>query len=198
MFNISSGVSEIRLASLGFLGHGVFRVEAAAEGIDYAQVEVKGAHGRVCVLKDAADEVMGVGLVVRLSPYFQELGADCCLSKRGICMDAGAAKEAEDGGTVGATRSVQWLLRMDTFLRLIPKTKTSSSRTSQATTLMPRPTLLLLPTIPSPTTLQAVNCPRPHHLPQAVASPRHRMATSLIRLRLPDLAHTRTRTTPTP
>lgn len=63
VFNISSEVSEIRLAALGFLGHGVFRVEAAAEGVDYAQVEVRGAHGRVCVLKDAADEVMGVGLV---------------------------------------------------------------------------------------------------------------------------------------
>ncbi|KAF8602761.1 hypothetical protein BDV93DRAFT_523859 [Ceratobasidium sp. AG-I] len=63
IFNISSAVSEIRLASLGFLGHGVFRVEPAAEGVDYAQVEVRGADGRVCVLKDAADEVMGVGLV---------------------------------------------------------------------------------------------------------------------------------------
>lgn len=75
IFNISSAASEIRLASLGFLGHGVFRVEPAAEGVDYVQIEVRGAHGRVCALKNAADEVMGVGLVVCL---FFRLLADSC------------------------------------------------------------------------------------------------------------------------
>jgi hypothetical protein len=66
VFNISNSASEIRLASMGFLGHGVLRVESAPEGVDFVQVEVRGAHGRVCVLKGEDEEVVGVGLVVRL------------------------------------------------------------------------------------------------------------------------------------
>jgi len=48
---------------MGFLGHGVLRVESAPEGVDFVQVEVRGAHGKVCVLKGEDEEVVGVGLV---------------------------------------------------------------------------------------------------------------------------------------
>ncbi|KAG8706075.1 hypothetical protein FRC08_001288 [Ceratobasidium sp. 394] len=63
VFNISTSVSEIRLASMGFLGHGVLRVEPAPEGVDVVQIEVRGVYGRVCKLRDEDDEVVGVGLV---------------------------------------------------------------------------------------------------------------------------------------
>ncbi|KAG9074445.1 hypothetical protein FRC06_010689, partial [Ceratobasidium sp. 370] len=39
VFNVSTSVSEIRLASMGFLGHGVLRVEPAPEGVDVVQIE---------------------------------------------------------------------------------------------------------------------------------------------------------------
>jgi hypothetical protein len=67
VFNISSSASEIRLASMGFLGHGVLRVESAPEGVDFVQVEVRGAHEKVCLLKGEDKEVVGVGLVVCLN-----------------------------------------------------------------------------------------------------------------------------------
>ncbi|QRW00889.1 hypothetical protein RhiJN_28907 [Ceratobasidium sp. AG-Ba] len=63
IFNISNSASEIRLASMGFLGHGVVRVESGTEDVDTIQVEVQGAHGRICALKDEDNEIIGVGLV---------------------------------------------------------------------------------------------------------------------------------------
>ncbi|CAE6444423.1 unnamed protein product [Rhizoctonia solani] len=63
VYNLSSSTAELRFASLGFLGHGVFRVEPAAEGVDIVQAEVHGAHGRVCVFKGEDGEDVGLGLV---------------------------------------------------------------------------------------------------------------------------------------
>ncbi|CAE6415140.1 unnamed protein product [Rhizoctonia solani] len=63
VFNLSSSAAELRFASLGFLGHGVLRVEPAAEDVDIIQAEVHGAHGRVCVFKGEDGEDVGLGLV---------------------------------------------------------------------------------------------------------------------------------------
>ncbi|KDN41175.1 hypothetical protein RSAG8_07589, partial [Rhizoctonia solani AG-8 WAC10335] len=63
VYNLSSSAAELRFASLGFLGHGVLRVEPAAEGVDIIQAEVHGAHGRVCVFKGEDGEDVGLGLV---------------------------------------------------------------------------------------------------------------------------------------
>ncbi|KAG8737549.1 hypothetical protein FRC10_008062 [Ceratobasidium sp. 414] len=63
VFNVSTSVSEIRLASMGFLGHGVLRVEPAPEGVEVVQIEVRGVFGCVCALKGEDDEIVGVGLV---------------------------------------------------------------------------------------------------------------------------------------
>ncbi|KAJ1310579.1 hypothetical protein OPQ81_007308 [Rhizoctonia solani] len=63
VYNLSSSTAELRFASLGFLGHGVLRVEPAAEDVDIIQAEVRGAHGRVCVFKGEDGEDIGLGLV---------------------------------------------------------------------------------------------------------------------------------------
>ncbi|CAE6439241.1 unnamed protein product [Rhizoctonia solani] len=63
VYNLSSSAAELRFASLGFLGHGVLRVERAAEGVDIIQAEVHGAHNRVCVFKSEEGEDVGLGLV---------------------------------------------------------------------------------------------------------------------------------------
>ncbi|CAE6455466.1 unnamed protein product [Rhizoctonia solani] len=63
LYNLSSSAAELRFASLGSLGHGVLRVEPAAEGVDIIQAEVHGAHNRVCVFKGEDGENLGLGLV---------------------------------------------------------------------------------------------------------------------------------------
>ncbi|CAE7173274.1 unnamed protein product [Rhizoctonia solani] len=63
VYNLSSSAAELRFASLGFLGHGSFRVEPAAEGVDVIQAEVHGAYPRVCVFKGEDGEDVGLGLV---------------------------------------------------------------------------------------------------------------------------------------
>ncbi|CEL54520.1 hypothetical protein RSOLAG1IB_07123 [Rhizoctonia solani AG-1 IB] len=63
VYNLSSSAAELRFASIGFLGSGLLRVEPAAEGVDTIQAEVRGAHGRVCVLKGEDGEDVGLGLV---------------------------------------------------------------------------------------------------------------------------------------
>ncbi|CAE6434790.1 unnamed protein product [Rhizoctonia solani] len=63
VYNLSSSAVELRFASIGFLGSGLLRVEPAAEDVDTIQAEVRGAHGRVCVLKGEDGEDVGLGLV---------------------------------------------------------------------------------------------------------------------------------------
>ncbi|KAG9118406.1 hypothetical protein FRC07_007095 [Ceratobasidium sp. 392] len=104
IFNISTSVPEIRLASMGFLGHGVLRVEAASEDVEVAQVEVRGAFGRVCTLKNEDDEVIGVGLVGYMRGHGHGLRRGWkwwrrgggCKNKRGHGRSDGQEQDIED------------------------------------------------------------------------------------------------------